>query len=183
MDVLFDWRNSPHVRAASINDQEVNRKRHESWFESLSNDVHTKCFIFESREERLGFIRFVDISAKHETAHWGFYLGTADHPKGLGSVLGYFGLCCAFEHLGLRKISGEVLAGNVRSIRIHNKLGFSQEGRFRAHVKKRSDYEDILLFAAFRDEWLSLHQQRIRQRLFDSHPRAAEMRFDMRDSK
>ena len=74
-----------------------------------------------------GFVNF-GINPRSGVADWGFYLAP-DAPRGSGSALGAAALAYAFRELKVRKVCGEAMADNERSVRFHLRLGFREEGR------------------------------------------------------
>jgi RimJ/RimL family protein N-acetyltransferase len=53
-----------------------------------------------------------------------------------------------------KKLFGEVLAFNKPSIKLHQKLGFSQEGVLREHYFLNDEYHDVYCFGMLKSEWL-----------------------------
>ena len=58
-----------------------------------------------------------------------------------------------FEQLNLHRISSGAFSFNERSIKMHLKLGFKEEGRHREVVFKNGAYHDEVMFGLLRDEW------------------------------
>ena len=56
-------------------------------------------------------------------------------------------LAFGFETLGLRRIEAMVTAGNERSVRLLDKLGFALEGRLRDHAYWKGRFWDQLIYA------------------------------------
>jgi len=90
-------------------------------------------------------------------------------PAGLGSILCILGLDYAFQKLGVRRVIGEVLASNERSLRLHERLGFVREGCSRAHVLKNGKYEDVIGYGLLADEWQTKRRE-ISVRMFGKVP-------------
>ena len=68
--------------------------------------------------------------------------------------MGFLALEEIFYTLSIRKVYGEVLDSNTPSIRMHQKLGFSQEGRFLCeHILKGDTYVDVIRFAQDAKRW------------------------------
>jgi len=65
-------------------------------------------------------------------------------------VLRYF-----FEELRYHKATVQVYAFNEASIRLHQKLGFQEEGRSRDMIYTQGRYVDELTFGLTFDEWAS----------------------------
>jgi UDP-4-amino-4,6-dideoxy-N-acetyl-beta-L-altrosamine N-acetyltransferase len=150
---VLEWRNSEKIRSGMFGDEYITRNEHNRWFDQIRHSTNSAWLVFERPAEPLGLVYFPEIDVKNAKSRWGFYIGAEHQPVGTGSALGYFGLNYGFEKLRLRKIIGEVLGSNARSIGLHKKLGFTEEGLFKAHVMKNGHYEDVLSFAIFADDW------------------------------
>jgi RimJ/RimL family protein N-acetyltransferase len=48
------------------------------------------------------------------------------------------------------------LAYNERSIKLHKRIGFREEGRSRQEIFKNGQYHDVLQFGILREEWRGL---------------------------
>ena len=59
----------------------------------------------------------------------------------------------AFDHLGVRKLWSETLAGNEPGLALHRRLGFREEGVFREHKIKDAVAVDVIRFAMLNREW------------------------------
>ena len=60
-----------------------------------------------------------------------------------------------FEDYGLNRIVAKVIIGNVRSIKVMQKLGFVQEGILRESLYKNGQYHDLLVFSLLKSEYHS----------------------------
>jgi RimJ/RimL family protein N-acetyltransferase len=110
-------------------------------------------------------VYFTDIDQARERCKWGFYLGTEGLPRGTGSALGYYGLSYAFAELPfVQEIVGEVLGTNLRSVTLHERLGFVEIGVMEATRNDRS--EQIVSFALSRAAWTKAKRS-VAERLFD----------------
>lgn len=167
LSILLQWQNSSHIRETAFSDRVIKQEEARQWFDTLQNDRRCCRLIFECHESPMGLVVFTNIDRKHSTAHWGFYLGRPDFPKGTGVILTYHGLQYAFGELHLRKICAEILDSNTRSINLHKKLGFAAEGIFREHILKNENYHDVLAMALFERDWIN-NRATIEQTLFDA---------------
>jgi RimJ/RimL family protein N-acetyltransferase len=66
----------------------------------------------------------------------------------------FFALDYAFLILKIRKLCCEVFTFNGGVIKLHEKFGFIQEGRFIEHYLKNGKYEDIVCLAKFGASWV-----------------------------
>lgn len=60
----------------------------------------------------------------------------------------------AFRTSSVHRIQARVIAGNDASSRVAEKLGFRFEGTQRGSLFRRGRFEDVLILAVLRDEWL-----------------------------
>jgi UDP-4-amino-4,6-dideoxy-N-acetyl-beta-L-altrosamine N-acetyltransferase len=163
---MLEWHHAPHVQAACFSEYQASLEQFQKWFESIAADKRIRYLVFERNQIALGIVNFVDIDRRHSRAQWGLYLGEANQPKATGTVLGYCGLDYGFKILGLRRITAEVMESNPKAISLHKRLGFVQEGCFRAHVLKNGRYHDVLTLALVADDWRTVYRPRLGEALF-----------------
>lgn len=58
-----------------------------------------------------------------------------------------------FHQVGMRKVCAQVLDYNVKSLSLHKKLGFHEEGRLLQQVIRDEKFIDIILFGLFKETW------------------------------
>ena len=150
LEQVLAWRNHPDIRYYMYTQHEITLEEHSHWFNNNRLDSNCHLLIFETAGEAQGFININQGS--HLIADWGFYL-SPKAPQGTGSALGHLALCYAFNTLKLHKLCGEALGFNDKSIRFHQKLGFSQEGILRQQYFDGENYQDIYRFGLLACEW------------------------------
>jgi UDP-4-amino-4,6-dideoxy-N-acetyl-beta-L-altrosamine N-acetyltransferase len=150
---LLRWRNSERIRANMYTDHKISPAEHNAWLARALSDDRASYLIFEYRRRPVGFVSFTGIDHLQGRCSWGFYLGETDVPRGMGSVMQCFALDHAFSVLGIRKLCSEVFAFNAESVSLHQKFGFSQEGRMVQHCLKNGRFEDIVSLAKFGSTW------------------------------
>ncbi|MDH5426172.1 MAG: UDP-4-amino-4,6-dideoxy-N-acetyl-beta-L-altrosamine N-acetyltransferase [Gammaproteobacteria bacterium] len=154
--LVFNWRNSDKVSKFMCTDHTIREQEHTKWF----NDVlrhHSKDYqILEYAGRPIGQVNISRKNRYNGTCHWGFYIGDINAPKGSGTVLAYLALEYIFNIRGFRKVYGEVLDFNQRSIVLHEKVGFLKEGLLMAHVRKDGRFCDVLVYSIFKDQWNKL---------------------------
>lgn len=153
LEAVRTWRNHPTVRASMFTDHVITPEEHAAYFDRALKDPKKRyliCSDVAGADYGLGGL--VGIDTAHGTADWGFYRN--DRPgEHAGTWLGLLLLDEAFASLGLEKVSAEVLDGNTRSLRFHDRLGFVQEGVFRCHHLKDGVRYDVFRLALFRHDW------------------------------
>ena len=63
-----------------------------------------------------------------------------------------------FEQLGLNRIFGEFMAGNVASGPVMEKVGMKYEGRLRQHMKKWGEFQDMIVYSILRSEFEAMQE-------------------------
>lgn len=155
LPLLLQWRNSERIRKAMFGGETITWSEHVQWFLNAANHPEHVHLIYEHDGVAVGAVNFTRIDRSSGRCLWGFYLGVEGLPRGTGFQMGCQALEHAFQHLHMRKVSGEVLADNPVSIRFHQKLGFVQEGHFRQHILKNAVYHDVVFFSLLKEQWLS----------------------------
>lgn len=123
---LFIWRNKDHVRLVMHHPEKISYENHKDWFQKMLNDPDKKYYIFELNGKPLGILNFSHFKRSEKTAVWGFYLGEENAPKGTGTIMCKLGLEVAKEVLGLENLQATVNVENIKSIKIHESLGFKK---------------------------------------------------------
>ncbi|MCY1275183.1 pseudaminic acid biosynthesis N-acetyl transferase [compost metagenome] len=128
----------------------IQLNEHIQWFARASNDPNRTLLIFERDGQPKGHVNFTHKPGA--IAEWGFYIAP-DSEKGTGTQLTKSALKYAFQELRLHKVSAQVLAYNERSIRLHHKLHFQQEGILRSQHFDGNNYHNIHCFGLLASEW------------------------------
>jgi len=154
LEMVLKWRNHLSIRQHMITQHLITADEHQKWFEQTSSDPHRTIMLVEHQGAPFGLVHFTGTLA-HASVDWGFYVAP-DARKGFGNRLGKCALAFAFEQLSVQKVCGQVLASNEVSIRFHERLGFSFEGRLREHVLIPPNHQDLLCFGLLKGEWLQI---------------------------
>lgn len=144
LEPVLAWRNHPNVRRYMYTQHEITAAEHQRWFESALQVPTKHLLIFEVSGQPLGFVSFSELGVGG-IADWGFYAAPAA-PKGSGQQLGRAALNHAFFKLKIHKVCGQALVYNERSIKFHEKLGFSQEGILRDQHFDGERYHHVICF-------------------------------------
>ena len=149
-----DWRNLPEIREWMYTDHEISIEEHARWFGQAMSDEARRYWIIELDGEPVGLANLYDISPRHGTAYWAFYLADARvRGRGVGSAAERFVLRYAFAELGLDKLCCEVLATNEGVVRMHERYGFQRDGLLRQHIRKGGERVDVVSLSVLREEW------------------------------
>ena len=164
LELIFHWRNALKVRQAMFTQHEISWDEHQAWFRRMQVDESKQWFLFlDHNNTPCAVVNFVSIEPVQKTAFWGFYTDPDARP-GTGMRMSLEALNKAFFELGFRKLNAEVLASNLRSLDMHKKVGFIEEGRFRDHFFDGKENIDVVRFGMLEKEW-SLTKRSLQDRI------------------
>ncbi len=124
--LLFDWRNQPHIRAVSLSAAPLDWGQHVAWVARASAQEAGQWWVYSEGGRPLGHV-----NAQPQADgvwRWGFYIGAPDAPKGAGQRMLARALRALLSRPDCTAIVAEVRAENARSIALHQRLGFQQSG-------------------------------------------------------
>lgn len=124
---LWEWRNHPSVRAASLNSREIPRVEHDRWFERVVDDPAHALLIVEQPDGPSGVVRF-DMDGTHATIS--IHRVPDERSAGAGAAI----LGAAEEWLRLNVpdvecIEAVVREGNATSRRLFGEGGYQMHSR------------------------------------------------------
>jgi len=132
------------------------------WIEELGARANTDVlFVIEVIEndgnKAIGSMGLHGINPKDHFATFGIAIGEKDYwSKGYGTEAARLIIKYGFEQLNLHRISSSAFSFNERSLRLHRKVGFREEGRQREAQFKNGQYHDLVIFGLLREEWKKL---------------------------
>jgi len=92
----------------------------------------------------------LEITAAHERAEIGYWIGKPHWGKGYCTEAATAVLQYGFDSHGLERIFATHFRKNSASGRVMQKAGMKHEGRLRHHVKKWGEFEDLEMYAILR---------------------------------
>jgi len=153
LELILPWRNAPEVRLAMYSQHEITWEEHHAWFQRMQSDNCKQWFLhLNKNKEPIGVVYFTDIIKEQQTAFWGFYASPEATP-GTGMRMSLDALSYAFNELNLQRLNADVLVSNPRSLEMHKKVGFIQEGRFREQYFNGKDRIDVIRLGMLASEW------------------------------
>jgi UDP-4-amino-4,6-dideoxy-N-acetyl-beta-L-altrosamine N-acetyltransferase len=153
--VIRRWRNDSEINKYMFSQQRVKQSEHLAWFKESEENRLKRLSVFEEDGEIIGFVQLQRKTQDSGVYEWGFYR-SPQAVKGTGAEMLKLVLNKVFLELKGEKIFAEVLGFNHASIRLHKKLGFSQEGLLRKQFFLNEKYHDVYCFGILQSEWLKL---------------------------
>ena len=102
----------------------------------------------------IGTIGLRDIDATHSQAELGYWIAVGCWGKGYATEAADLAVWYGFKHLKLNRIYAHYRVSNEASGRVLAKLCMKQEGLMRQCVRKDKGFEDMVLMALLREEWV-----------------------------
>ena len=151
-DFLTPWEPSWPVDALS---RASFRSRIIRYVEDWRTDQAYNFFVFSHEEVLLGGTGLSNVRrGVAETASLGYWIGEPHARQGYMSAALPLVLDFAFGRLHLHRVEAACLPTNVPSRALLEKIGFQQEGLARQYLCIRGKWQDHVLFAILRDDWI-----------------------------
>jgi methionyl-tRNA formyltransferase len=151
LDLIYEWRNRPEVRAFMFSSSEIPKEEHDRWFAAMLQDKSKRWFVLNAHGLECAVIYFSEINGDRSCS-WGFYSGPVA-PSSVSLLIEMAALEYAFEQLLVHRLQCQVLSGNRQVINLHEKAGFLQEGRLRQARETPRGIEDVIVFGMLSNEW------------------------------
>ncbi len=164
LEYVLSWRNDPDIRRFMLSQHEITLAEHRDWFDRASRDQSRALLVIEEHGKPRGCVIFSGVE-KNATSDWSFYSAPGS-PAGSGTRVCATALDFAFGDLRLHKVAGHVLDFNHASIRIHQRLGFTQEGTLREQRLINGTYHDLFCFGVLSSEWLAHNKSMKSQKIY-----------------
>jgi len=147
-------RNEEYIREWMFTGEKINAEDHLAWIEKLKNDKNQICLIIiNEKDQPFGAVNIKNIDKKNKIAELGFYKSQNIDEKGLMTKSLSTAIDYSFNTLGMEKIYSEVIDGNIKSLAIHKRLLFTEEGFMRLHKIKKEKRIGVHLFGLLINEW------------------------------
>jgi [ribosomal protein S5]-alanine N-acetyltransferase len=102
----------------------------------------------------IGAVGLRDIHQEHWHAELGSWIGVPWWGKGYATEAALAVLGFAFEQLELNRVHAHHMVRNPASGRVLQKIGMRKEGVLRQAVRKWGVFEDVVILAILREDWL-----------------------------
>ena len=154
--LIIRWINDPDVWQFLETSMPMMEADENEWFEKLHKIKNTDIVVMIIVDNKpIGIMGIHRINWKDRTASTGALIGEKESwGKGYGTEAKMLLLHYAFNTLNLRKICSSVYAFNKRSHAYLLKSGYVEEGRQRKQIYKKGHYQDVIIMAVFKKDWL-----------------------------
>jgi RimJ/RimL family protein N-acetyltransferase len=152
------WFNDPEVTQYLTLYLPMTEMAEEKWVEGLVMDPSRVNLVIEAADsaapKAIGSIGFHFIENRERQSTFGIAIGDKEYwSRGYGSQAAQLFIRYGFEQLNLNRIASDVYDFNLRSQRLHLKMGFKEEGRRRQAKWVNGSYHDVVEYGLLRAEW------------------------------
>ncbi|UCC16214.1 MAG: GNAT family N-acetyltransferase [Dehalococcoidales bacterium] len=162
LDYFIVWANDPEVMRYMGGYLPMTEMAGENDIEDIPKQSNTEvAFIIEAVAEEtcrsIGSIVLSKINHKDHCATFAITIGEKDYwNKGYGTEATRLIIRYGFEQLNLHRISSFVFSFNERSIRMHLRAGFIEEGRRKESIYINGTCHDSVMFGLLKKEWQAM---------------------------
>lgn len=157
---LLKWFNDMEVTQYVSMYLPVTEQNEEKWLErtNTTNQNTNIVFLIKAIDNEktipIGTCGLHGINWKDRDAEFGIAIGEKKYwSNGYGTEAAELIIAYAFSQLNFHRVSSAAYGFNERSIKMHLKIGFVQEGIVREGIYKNGQYQDKVLFGLLKTEW------------------------------
>ena len=159
LPAVLERRNEDEVRNVMFTDKIITWEEHLAWFEKISALNPKLNFVVEYKELPFAYIGYSSVDWESRTCNTGTYAGINSKLLKIPLAFLYVSEIAAsysFEVLQMRKTISEVIGSlNKKVLEINtNYFGQILEGTLKKQVFKNNHYEDVMLLASYKEDWL-----------------------------
>lgn len=151
LQLVWQWRNKPHIRRNMHNDGLISRDEHLNWFHQLQQNKLKQFFIFRQNKRPVGVLNFSRIN--DDTLEWGCYLGEDDVWPGSGLLLEIAALDYAASLTPVQQLYAEILSFNQAVLKMHTLFGYQPLPPLLQAGVRDNDHYDVMRFTYSLAEW------------------------------
>ncbi len=148
--LIFRWRNSMGVRRWMFGEKKITPQEHQRWMRGVLSGSKGRLYLYEEDRHALGLVHFRLLSVFDGLWEWGFYMGERDRPPRSGERMLRLALRAFHKLPRAHKLIAEVFDFNTRSLLVHKRLGFKQEGVMKKHRFKNGRWRTVYYFSLFK---------------------------------
>lgn len=122
---LREWRNSEEISQNFIIDH-ISEEQHKQWLKKNSSEMPPLAYLIKAGTQPLGLVYFPWVNKVNGTGEIGIYIYDKSY-KYLRPASNAYSQAIEFAKntLGLRRLYAHILDGNEKSIRLHERFGFT----------------------------------------------------------
>ena len=154
IEMVMNWRVKPEVTRYMLTDIDSNLEIQRQWFKRISKDETCRYWVVCFQSIPIGVINLAAIDRINLRCSAGYYIGE-DEYRQLGTMIPPYLYNYVFREMKLRKIYGEVVAGNENVLKIHRMHGFREVGILKEHIIKKNQLLDVIIVELLSEIWLN----------------------------
>jgi RimJ/RimL family protein N-acetyltransferase len=145
--------NDPRVWVGALRPEPHNREQTREYYEEELADDETVTLLVEADGDRVGFVGMHDHSPEAATAELGYWYAHEAWGNGYATGAARRLVAYGFEQRNLHKWTAKTAGNNEASMRVLEKVGFTEEGVHRSEWFIDGKYRDVHWFGLLESEW------------------------------
>lgn len=150
LQLVWQWRNKPAIRANMHNDQPISWAQHQAWFQQLASS-DTVFLVMWQDERPIGALYFKPRSGTG--LEWGCYLGETDVWPGSGLLLEVAALDYAAQQTACTTLYAEVLSFNQSVRKLHQLFGYQETDSTAANEERHGAVYQVHHYQYATTDW------------------------------
>lgn len=160
-NISIKWRNEEDIQKMIGGPKFfVSSETEKKWILDHINNSHkiVLAICLRSNDKYIGNIILKDINWRYRSAQEAILIGDKEEwGKGYATEAIFECLNYAFNEMGMERVWSLVLDSNDASLKLHQKCGYTREGRLRNSVFKGGRFHDQVLFSILREEFENIN--------------------------
>jgi ribosomal-protein-alanine N-acetyltransferase len=155
-DTYVTWMNDPEIIKFLESGGDYTLEKLSNYLKTVEQqEILFWAIITKESEKHIGNIKIDPINKKHSLGEYGILMGDkSEWGKGYAreasqAVIDY----CFSESVNLHKITLGLVEDNLSALKLYNRLGFIQEGKYIKHANYRGQWYNVIRMAVFNPNW------------------------------
>ena len=145
-ELVVQWRNDPEIRKQLFSQEPLTIESHLEWFRRPKSNRLDFVICLHESERPIGTVNYTHIDFQNGKAESGKMLGDRTQwGKGLAKEAFRLWLAFGFESLNLTYIYVRILSGNLRNIKLNERLGFQVERVLPKEYQRGDKFYDVVV--------------------------------------
>jgi diamine N-acetyltransferase len=144
LEFLRRVRNDPSINEFLFSNANISKQEQRGWYKRYLKDDSTLIFVAYDAVP-VGYCQITNIDDRNHSCELGFCIAPEFQGKGYGKALVIKTLKYTTSKLHMHRVYVEVLADNLRALKLYRECGFNFEGYLRHKVFKDGRYRDVVI--------------------------------------
>jgi RimJ/RimL family protein N-acetyltransferase len=156
LDVTQSLRNDDSTWIHLSDPKPIGPADQKAWLGSIGWKNGRMYFVaYDEENPFVGLVRMDEYDSQNRSLRIGLDVLPELRGRGYGGRIYEAMMCYAFDHLNIHRLWLAVLSTNQYAMRLYEKWGFKEEGRYREAIFRHGQYRDYILMSILEHEYRS----------------------------